>query len=243
MKKQIICIIIITVTVLLGGCSEDKGKGKQESVLQTDMTEVKTKIEETTFSLLAARESTKEPEVVTTEAIETEKETQTVESPVETQLVESQLQQSEPTTLELQPQQPEPTAPEPQPETAAPEPQQPVPEPQPETAAPEPTAPKSIYDYEFDLEAIRAELIAIGESKGLKHVTTDNGVACTPDNSSWAMPVTASQSFQGEALKRALQDYVASMPDVIKMSGGEISSFTIYVESIGNGSYTFYFLY
>lgn len=103
---------------------------------------------------------------------------------------------------------------------------------------------RSIYDYEFDVEAIRAELISLGESMGLSHITSDGGIACTPDTCSWASPITASQSLQGENLKRALQSYVSSMPSIVSSyGGGAISYFTIYVQDNGGGSYTFYFLY
>ncbi len=243
MKKIIMIGILVTVTVLLHGCSKDKAG--QATVLETDITEIKSKAEQTAFSILAAKEETKATEDTTAQPIDTEQDTEVTEAETERQVPETQpqlqqtVQQQEPPAT--QPEQPitEPQQQETQAEQPVTEQQQP--ETQPETQ--QPLVPKSIYDYEFDVEAIKAELIAIGESKGLEHVTTDNGVACTPDNSSWAMPVTASQSFQGEPLKRALQDYVASMPEVIKMSGGEINSFTIYVESLGNGSYTFYFLY
>ena len=127
----------------------------------------------------------------------------------------------------------EPTAPPPsEPETAPP-----VETVAPETAPPE-TEAKTCYDYPFDVEAIRAELIGVGEAAGLTHTE-----GRTPANSSWAMPVTASESFQGEALKRSLYDYVSSMPELIVAYGGSpITEFTIYVEDIGGGSYTFYFL-
>lgn len=109
--------------------------------------------------------------------------------------------------------------------------------------APSETA-KGIYDYEFDVEAIRAELIALGQSMGLTHITEDDGVPCTPDTCSWASPITASQALQGENLKRALQSYVSSMPSIVTSYGGSaISCFTIYVQDNGGGSYTFYFLY
>lgn len=117
-------------------------------------------------------------------------------------------------------------------------------EPDPAPTTPEPEKPKSIYDYAFDAGAIRSELIAIGQSMGLTHITEDDGIACTPDTCSWASPVTASESFQGDNLKRALQNYVASMPSVISSYGGtQITCFTIYVQDNGGGSYTFYFLY
>lgn len=150
--------------------------------------------------------------------------------------------------------QPEPVAPEPQapqpevpqPEAPKPEPQpepQPEPEPKPEPEpvpppAPAETQPKTCYDYPFDTEAIRGELIGIGQGAGLAHVEK------TLDNSSWAAPVTASEGFQGEALKRSLVDYVSSMPAMAEMYGGNpLTEFCIYVEDAGGGSYTFYFLY
>lgn len=108
----------------------------------------------------------------------------------------------------------------------------------------EPEKPKSIYDFAFDADAIRSELIAIGQSMGLTHITEDDGIPCTPDTCSWAAPVTASESFQGDNLKRALQNYVTSMPSTIASYGGtQLTSFTIYVQDNGGGSYTFYFLY
>lgn len=99
--------------------------------------------------------------------------------------------------------------------------------------------PKSIYDYEFDIAAICAEMIAVGEGMGLTHTE-----GLTPDTASWSIPVTASPDFQGENLKRRLTDYVQSMPGLIMAYGGEpIQSFTIYAEPLGGGSYRFYFLY
>lgn len=137
---------------------------------------------------------------------------------------------------------PEPPAAEP-PAAREPDPAPTTPEP-PAPQPAEPEKPKSIYDYAFDAGAIRSELIAIGQSMGLTHITEDDGIACTPDTCSWASPVTASESFQGDNLKRALQNYVASMPSVISSYGGtQITCFTIYVQDNGGGSYTFYFLY
>lgn len=143
----------------------------------------------------------------------------------------------------------EPT-PEPKPEpiqqpTPLPVEEQPTPEPvqteppQEITPEPEEPAPKSIYDYEFDVAAIRLELIAVGEAMGLTH----NG-DLTPDSASWSTPVTASSDFQGANLERRLKDYVQSMPGLITAFGGnQIEYFTIYAEPLGGGSYRFYFLY
>ena len=131
-------------------------------------------------------------------------------------------------------------------EAEKPEPEKPVqPEKEPPTEQPtEEVKPKTAYDYEFDIEAIRSDLISLGCSMGLTHITTDDGMKITPDNASWATPVTASECFQGERLKRKLTDYVQSMPDIITAYGGApIEYFTIYIEPLGSGSYRIYFLY
>lgn len=126
--------------------------------------------------------------------------------------------------------------------------QEPTPQPteqptsQPTESKPEPEpkpAPKSIYDALFDVDAIRSELIAVGEGMGLTH-SSDR----TPSNSSWSSPVVASSSFQGDQLERGLKDYVRSMPEMVAAYGGQtIEYFTIYVEPLGGGSYQFYYLY
>lgn len=84
-------------------------------------------------------------------------------------------------------------------QTTPPETQTPPPAPPAQTEAAEPTEttppqevtpePKSIYDYEFDIAAIRAELISVGEGMGLTH--TDG---LTPDTASWSTPVTGLSS-------------------------------------------------
>lgn len=116
----------------------------------------------------------------------------------------------------------------------------------PATESPKPTEPvksKSIYDYEFDIEAIRNELISIGQGMGLTHITSSDGTACTPSNSSWAIPVTASKDYQGSTLEKKLKEYVRSMPSLAEAyGGGKLEYFTIYVESLGGGSYRIYFL-
>lgn len=132
----------------------------------------------------------------------------------------------------------EPT-PEPKPTPPPAEETPKVEQPQETTLAPEEPAPKSIYDYEFDVAAIRSELIAVGEAMGLTHSGD-----LTPDNASWSTPVTASSDFQGANLERRLKDYVQSMPGLITAFGGnQIEYFTIYAEPLGSGSYRFYFLY
>lgn len=150
---------------------------------------------------------------------------------------ESNPKQTEQSKADVKPETTQPSTQKPKEETPTPQPPKET-EPEP-TPQPEPAKPKSIYDYEFDIEAIRQELLAIGTGMGLQ---IDSNL--TPDSSSWAVPVVASKECQGAALERSLKDYVRSMPDLITANGGQpIQYFTIYVESIGGGGYNFYFLY
>lgn len=127
----------------------------------------------------------------------------------------------------------EPQATQPPTETPPPAPPQP-------TAAPEETKPKTAYDYEFDIAAIKADCIGIGQSMGL---SLDSSL--TPDNAAWWNPVTASQSCQGEALKQSLESYITFHTAANLGSYGmdEITDFNIYCEAKGNGEYLIYFLF
>jgi len=139
-------------------------------------------------------------------------------------------------------------APTEQPQTAQQEPQAtqqpttetPPPAPPQPTAAPEETKPKTAYDYEFDIAAIKADCIGIGQSMGL---SLDSSL--TPDNAAWWNPVTASQSNQGEALKQSLESYITFHTAANLGSYGmdEITDFNIYCEARGNGEYLIYFLF
>ena len=122
-----------------------------------------------------------------------------------------------------------------QPPTETPPPAPPQP-----TAAPEETKPKTAYDYAFDIEAIKADCIGIGQSMGL---SLDSSL--TPDNAAWWNPVTASQSCQGEALKQNLESYITFHTAANLGSYGmdEITDFNIYCEARGNGEYLIYFLF
>lgn len=134
----------------------------------------------------------------------------------------------QPQTAQQEPQEAQPTT-----ETPPPAPPQP-------TAAPEETKPKTAYDYEFDIEAIKADCIGIGQSMGLN---LDSSL--TPDNAAWWNPVTASQSCQGEALKQSLESYITFHTAANLGSYGmdEITDFNIYCEARGNGEYSIYFLF
>lgn len=127
-----------------------------------------------------------------------------------------------------------------QPQTAQPTTETPPPTPPQPTAAPEETKPKTAYDYEFDIAAIKADCIGIGQSMGL---SLDSSL--TPDNATWWNPVTASKSNQGEALKQSLESYITFHTAANFGSYGmdEITDFNIYCEARGNGEYLIYFLF
>lgn len=135
-------------------------------------------------------------------------------------------------------------APTEQPQTAQQQPQEVQPQaetpPAQPTAAPEETKPKTAYDYAFDIEAIKADCIGIGQSMGL---SLDSSL--TPDNAAWWNPVTASQNNQGEALKQSLVSYITFHTAANLGSYGmdEITDFNICCEARGNGEYLIYFLF
>lgn len=114
-----------------------------------------------------------------------------------------------------------------------------------DTTVSEPTLEpvKTPYDAPFDIEQIKAELIALGESMGITHRTAyKDGTVITPDNSSWELPITANSSFCGEMLKRSLRDYVLSYAEYHLYGGEPITHFTIYVLPLSDG-YEIYFLH
>lgn len=99
---------------------------------------------------------------------------------------------------------------------------------------------KTAYDFEFDIEAIKADCIGIGQSMGLRLDTS-----LTPSSASWWNPVTASRSNQGEALKQSLESYIKfhTAENLGAYGIDEISDFSICCEAKGNGEYLIYFLF
>lgn len=113
------------------------------------------------------------------------------------------------------------------------------------TEAPKPPAteeakPKSAYDYEFNIDAIKSDCIGISQGMGL-HLDS----SLTPSNATWWNPVTASKSNQGEALKQNLESYIKfhTVENLGSYGLDEITDFNIYCEAKGNGAYTIYFLF
>lgn len=72
-----------------------------------------------------------------------------------------------------------------------------------ETELPVETQPKTAYDYEFDINAIRADCIAIGQGMGYTLNTS-----LSPQNATWWNPITASESNQGSGLRSRLEQYI-----------------------------------
>lgn len=110
----------------------------------------------------------------------------------------------------------------------------------PPQTVPEDTKPKTAYDYEFDIEAVKADCIGIGLDMGL---ALDSSL--TPSNSTWWNPITASQNNQGEALKQSLERYITfhTVENLGAYGIDEITVFNICCEARGNGSYSIYFLF
>lgn len=105
-----------------------------------------------------------------------------------------------------------------------------------------PSTPKTAYDYEFDINQIRNNLIALAKGYGL---TLDESL--NKNNACWANPVAATENTQGDLLKRLLNESVQYYADKdfrasMGLSNLGLTVFNIYCESLGNGEYRIYFL-
>ena len=249
MKKKAITAVLCGLLITgLAGCGEQvkpPEKTAPDSTVSADTLSASNS--ETDDDIPADPTASQEPETSAAAKTETQPQAEETESqaapPAESQpkkeTAPAQTEQAKPeqTVLEIQPE------PEPQ-ETPAEAPATPTPtEPEmpaePETP-PQEVQPKTAYDFEFDIEAIKADCIGIGQSMGL---TLD--ASLTPDTASWWNPVTASQSNQGETLKQNLAGYIRfHTADNLSAYGmDEITHFNIYCEARGNGVYSIYFLF
>ncbi|MCB6414115.1 hypothetical protein LI221_03380 [Faecalimonas umbilicata] len=251
MRKQVLAVLLLLV-VMISGCAEVSTAPTEK---REPVTETKAADENRTDSVFPseskqaaapaeseAPEETESPE--STEAHEaaasqpTAQETQKAPEPAaEAHAMESQPpaptaseDTKAPVSAEETPPAPTEKPQETQPPTEAPQP----------TAAPEEIKQKTAYDYAFDIEAIKADCIGIGQGMGL---TLDSSL--TPDNAAWWNPVTASQSNQGEALKQSLVSYITfhTAENLGAYGMDEITSFNICCEARGNGEYLIYFLF
>lgn len=247
MKKQMIAGMMLLV-LTVSGCSavstapttinelaeetraEAETKGT-DSILSSESKETDAPVESKAPEETESPESTAAPEETASQPIA--EEAPKAPEPAATVSSESNQPAAEAT--------PTPTE---QPQTAQQQPQEVQPQaetpPAQPTAAPEETKPKTAYDYAFDIEAIKADCIGIGQSMGL---SLDSSL--TPDNAAWWNPVTASQSNQGEALKQSLESYITFHTAANLGSYGmdEITDFNICCEARGNGEYLIYFLF
>lgn len=252
--KRLCLFLLIAALLFACGCSSDKPTGGESSMQ----------------AQVSSEEGSKTPESSQTDPSSTTEETTTSSQPEEstagispTTDTRSDAESGKTTGTSSQGTAEEPKAPE---QTRAPEStsgttaSQPVSSNPPVTPPSEekPTAPepevseqpepvKSIYDYPFDIESIKAEMIQIGvEEMGWRHQTHYNdGTPVTPDNSSWSETVVANQNIQGERLKKQLYELMTLFTDEFRASygGAPIREFTVYSEPLGNGAYVFYLLY
>lgn len=257
MKKQLIAAILCGLLIFgLAGCG-NQSKAPAESVpgstVKVDDTSGIDTSDVIPAELTAPEESEPPAESSASEPQQpTEKEKPEAEpAPEQTKpSVQTEPQKPAEPIQQQQPQeqpaaQTQPTVP-PEPEPAPTEPSKPTEpapqesEPTPPAQTPEETKPKTAYDYEFDIEAIKADCIGIGQSMELM---LDNSL--TPDNASWWNPVTASSGNQGEALKQSLASYITfhTAENLGAYGIDEITSFNIYCEARGNGAYAIYFLF
>lgn len=184
------------------------------------------------------------------EVTETPKQ-ETQSQPAETEKpAQVQPEPAKPVEPPKEPEQPKPTEPsaplattEPAPTDppALTEPSTPTEPPAPvETEPPVEPQPKTAYDYEFDIDAIRADCIAIGQSMGYTLNTS-----LTPQNATWWNPVTASESKQGSTLRSSLEQYIRfhTVANLGAYGLDEITEFNICCEARSGGAYAIYFVF
>ena len=232
--KHLTAMIVCALLFSLTGCTADKiAPTPTHNVDDTVNTEVTTAPEvEAEAATLAAETAEKEmpaqpASTETPQPNETAKPAQVKESEA--------LKQAEPSAPSA-PTEPIPTEPPVLTEPSTPtEPPAPI-----ETEPPVETQTKTAYDYEFDINAIRADCIAIGQSMGYALNTS-----LTPQNATWWNPVTASESNQGSALRSSLEQYIRfhTVSNLSAYGLDEIAEFNICCESRGGGAYAIYFVF
>lgn len=222
MRKSIFTAFLVLI-MLLSGCADvsTAPTRNDESELVTE-TEAAAEVESTKSIYSSESNESKAPETsaaLETAAKVTEREpvqSETVKQTEAVKQIEAETPVTKPTT----------------------ENNNPPPAEAPTQAASENT--KTAYDFEFDMVAIKADCISIGQSMGLRLDTS-----LTPSNASWWNPVTASRSNQGEALKQSLESYIKfhTAENLSAYGIDEISDFNICCEARGNGEYLIYFLF
>lgn len=225
MKRKLIAAVAALFVLLLAGCGAQTDPPSSEGVESTASTHTpptSTPVESESSSFSAGSETPGESSPAKTES-PTESQTPTV---------------SQQTPESTKPPKPVETIP-PATESTPPVSSEPPQETQPPVTTEEPK-PKTAYDFPFDMDAIKADCIAIGEGMGLQRDTS-----LTPDNATWWNPVTASQTSQGDSLKQGLRRYIEShtIENLAPYGMDAITYFNIYYESRGDGVYSIYFLF
>ena len=124
------------------------------------------------------------------------------------------------------------------------------PTPKPSTAPtpkPAPTPKKSIWQWPIsksDRDAIYSSLVSYGQSIGLRHLAVDDGIIRTPENSSWANPITVISGVSHSLLEASLKSRISYLPQCVEdYGGGEIDWFIIYIGDLDGGSCKIYVMY
>lgn len=236
MRKQIFAALIVLL-MLLTGCSEVSTAPTKNDELVSE-TERAVDTEAASSSFLSESKESDAPEEA-----ESPDPTAVPEAAAKTEPPKEQSKPKETTPAAAAPKESqtppasEETAATPPPAVSDKPKETPEPTPQP---TPEETKPKSAYDYEFDIDTIKADCISIGRGMGL---SVDSSL--TPSNAAWWNPVTASQSSQGASLKQSLESYIQfhTVDNLGAYGIDAITSFNICCEARGNGEYAIYFLF
>ena len=234
MRKKMIAMLFVLI-LALSGCADvstaPAESDNYEPVTETEAAAETESTESSSFSESKESESAKTDTELESNAEVTEYEPVESETPKQTESVsqgKNQVSETKPAVTEGS------SAPVKKPEKTEPPAEIPT------QTVPEDTKPKTAYDYEFDIEAVKADCIGIGLGMGL---ALDSSF--TPSNSTWWKPVTASQNNQGEALKQSLERYITfhTVENLGAYGIDKITAFNIYCEARGNGSYSIYFLF
>lgn len=239
MRKQIFAALTVLMLLMTCGCSDTTVVPEKSSeVVSKTESSAESKIESSVLSSESKETATPSSSPTATPKAETSKPPKDESKPAETTPAVTAPKENQTTAMAKREESVKaPAMVEPPKET--PKPATPTPKPTPEPVL-EVVQPKSAYDAPFDIGTIQSDCIGIGYGMGLSY---DGSL--TPSNSTWWNPVTASSSNQGSALRQNLENYIYFHTTSNLGSYGidSITSFNIYYESRGNGTYSIYFLF
>jgi hypothetical protein len=222
MRKATIFVIILTLAVSLIACTQGNEESGIDESSATPSSFSEGKSEETPT---VSEEVTTTSEAVTEIAVETEQST-TAAVTDNSKQASGDKSVTKPKTEEKQP---VVTTPKP---TEKPKPTEPP-------KSDPPPKPKTAYEKPYDTGTIIADAKTYGESIGMAW-----SAPLTKDNCAWEAPIQTSSVLQGERLKTAIESgirRVKKLQQDNEYQPGEFH-FKLYLESIGNGEYSLYFL-